>query len=248
MYDIKICHLYPDLLDSSGDRGNIIALTKRCQWRNIEARVHNISIGDPFIREEYDIVFIGGGQEFEQTIIQDDLKKGKAQEIVEAVEDDMVFLGICGGFQLLGKYYKNSSGEVIECLGAIDAWTHQSQSRLVGNLLFEVDFINNQNNMGYVIGFENHDGKTYLGEKAKPLGKVLKGYGNNGEDQYEGAVYKNTFCTYSHGSLLPKNPALADHLIMLALLKKYPEFQGLINIDDELENLARQSLISRLFS
>lgn len=233
-------------MNSSGDKGNIIALTKRCQWRKIETSVDNISIRDPFIYDNYDIVFIGGGQDYEQTIIQDDLMNGKGDEIVKAVRYGKVFLCIYGGFQLLGKYYKNVSGEDIECLGAIDIWTHQTDTRSVGNLIFEVDFLKTHGNNGYIVGFENHSGKTYLGKGVKPLGNVVKGHGNNGEDGFEGAIYKNTFCTYSHGSLLPRNPLLADHLIMLALLNKYPDFQGLSTLDNELENLALDSLIKRL--
>lgn len=245
MYELNICHFYPDLLNLYGDRGNIIALTKRCQWRDIEVKVESISIGDSFVYDKYDIIFIGGGQDYEQTIIQDDLMKGKRKDIVEAVESGKVFIGICGGFQLLGKYYKTSDGKEIECLGALNIWTHGNDTRLIGNLIYEVDFLKTKDNPGYVVGFENHSGKTYLGDGVKPLGKVIKGHGNNGEDGFEGAVYKNTFCSYSHGSLLPKNPALADHFITLALLNKYPDFQGLISLDDELENLALNSLIKR---
>jgi CobQ-like glutamine amidotransferase family enzyme len=130
-------------------------------------------------------------------------------------------------------------------LGAINIWTHGGDTRLIGDIVFEIDFLKNNGENYRVVGFENHAGKTYLGEGVKPLGKVIKGSGNNGEDGFEGAVYKNTFCTYSHGSLLPKNPVLADHLIMLALLNKYPDFQGLSPLDDELENLAHESLIKR---
>ncbi len=245
MYELNICHLYPDLLNLYGDRGNIISLSKRCQWRDIEVKVHDISINDTFRSDDYDIIFMGGGQDYEQVILQDDLMNGKRQSIIEAVEAGKVFLGICGGFQLLGKYYRTHTGNDIECIGALNLWTHGGETRLIGNLVYEVDFLKANNNTGYVVGFENHSGKTYLGEGVKPLGKVIKGFGNNGEDGFEGAVYKNTFCSYSHGSLLPKNPALADHLIMLALLNKYPDFQGLAPIDDTLENLAHDSLIKR---
>ncbi len=237
MYELKICHLYPDLMKSSGDRGSLIALYKRCQWRDIEVSVDNISIGNPFKYNDYDIFFIGGGQAFEQSIIKDDLNQGKKNEIIDAIEAGKVFLAICGGFQLLGKYYRNASGQDTECIGAIDIWTHEGDARLVGNLVFEVDFLNAQ--YSHLLGFENHAGKTYLGKGVKPLGKVVTGNGNNGEDGFEGATYKNTFCTNSHGSLLPKNPAFTDHLIMLALLNKYPDFQGLKPLNNELEDLAR---------
>jgi CobQ-like glutamine amidotransferase family enzyme len=245
MYELTICHLYPDLMNLYGDRGNIIALTKRCQWRDIDVKVVHVSLNDIFEHDKYDIVFMGGGQDYEQTIIQDDLISGKSNGIKEAVEAGKVFLGICGGLQLLGKYYRTHTGKEIECIGALNLWTHGGEKRLIGNLVYEVDFLKKNGENGYVIGFENHSGKTYLGEGVKPLGKVVKGFGNNSEDGFEGAVYKNTFCSYSHGSLLPKNPALADHLITLALLNKYPEFQGLAPLGDKMEKLARETLIKR---
>lgn len=248
MYELTICYLYPDLMNMYGDRGNVISLIKRCEWRGIEVKTLSVSLNDPFLYEEYDIIFLGGGQEFEQTIIQNDLMNGKRQSIKEAVEANKVFLGICGGLQLLGKYYKTAEGKEIECIGAIDLWTEAQETRFTGNLIFSCEFLKKENDPGYVIGFENHSGKTYLGEGVKPLGRVVKGFGNNGHDGFEGAVYRNTYCSYSHGSLLPKNPALADYLITLALLNKYPEFDGLIPLDDTLENMARESLIKRFLS
>ncbi|NLO93547.1 MAG: glutamine amidotransferase [Clostridiaceae bacterium] len=237
MYELKICHLYPDLMRSSGDRGSLIALYKRCQWRGIEVRVSNISINDPLNYNDYDIFFIGGGQAFEQSIIKEDLNEGKKHEIIEAIEAHKIFFAVCGGFQLLGKYYRNSSDQETECIGALDIWTHECDTRLVGNLVFEVDFLSEQDKS--LRGFENHSGKIYLGKGVKPLGQIVTGHGNNGQDGHEGARYKNTFCTNSHGSLLPTNPAFTDHLIMLSLLNKYPDFQGLTPLNNELENRAR---------
>jgi CobQ-like glutamine amidotransferase family enzyme len=248
MYELTLCHLYPDLMNLYGDRGNIIALSKRCQWRGIDLKVIPVSLKDPFEYENYDIVFMGGGQDYEQAIIQEDLMQGKRQWIIEAVEAGKVFLGICGGLQLLGKYYRTHTGSEIECIGALNLWTHGGETRLIGNLVYEVDFLKDEHQSGYVIGFENHSGKTYLGDGVKPLGKVIKGFGNNGEDGFEGAVYKNVYCSYSHGSLLPKNPALTDHLIKLALLNKYPDFQGLEPLENTMENIARQSLLKRFLA
>ncbi|NMA66760.1 MAG: glutamine amidotransferase, partial [Clostridiaceae bacterium] len=188
MYQLTICHLYPDLMNLYGDRGNIIALAKRCAWRDIDVETVSVSLNEEFDYKNYDIIFIGGGQEFEQTIIQDDLMRGKRQRIIDAVEEGKVILGICGGFQILGKYYKTNTGSEIECVGALDLWTCSSETRLTGNLVFECDFLKTQTKDGYVVGFENHAGKTYLGEGIKPLGKVIKGFGNNGEDGFEGAV------------------------------------------------------------
>ncbi len=248
MYELTLCHLYPDLMNLYGDRGNIIALSKRCQWRGIDVNIVPVSLGDSFDYENYDIIFMGGGQDYEQSIIQEDLMKGKRQRIIEAVEAGRVFLGICGGLQLLGKYYRTHTGSEIECIGALNLWTHGSDTRLIGNLVYEVEFLKDDRQSGYIIGFENHSGKTYLGEGVKPLGKVIKGFGNNSEDGFEGAVYRNTFCSYSHGSLLPKNPALTDHLLKLALLNKYPDFQGLDRLENETENIARKALLKRFLA
>ncbi len=248
MYELTLCHLYPDLMNLYGDRGNIIALSKRCQWRGIDVNIVPVSLGDSFDYENYDIIFMGGGQDYEQSIIQEDLMKGKRQRIIEAVEAGRVFLGICGGLQLLGKYYRTHTGSEIECIGALNLWTHGSDTRLIGNLVYEVEFLKDDRQSGYIIGFENHSGKTYLGEGVKPLGKVIKGFGNNSEDGFEGAVYRNTFCSYSHGSLLPKNPALTDHLLKLALLNKYPDFQGLDPLENETENIARKALLKRFLA
>jgi CobQ-like glutamine amidotransferase family enzyme len=235
MYTIDICHLYPDLLNSYGDRGNIIALKKRCEWRNIQVNVHNISIGDEFSPENYDIIFLGGGQDYEQEIIMEDALTNKGSEIKNAIKYDKVFLCICGGYQLLGKYYRTWDGREIEFLGALDIHTIGCKKRMVGNIIFKCEFLASEDKNGIVAGFENHSGKTYLGPEVKPLGKVIKGYGNNGEDGFEGAIYKNTYCSYSHGSLLPRNPILADHLISLALKQKYNDFVCLENLDDSME-------------
>ena len=246
MYEINICHLYPDLLNLYGDRGNIIALKKRAEWRGITVNISNVSLNDSFNAENNDIIFLGGGQDYEQEIIQEDVLKNKGLEIRNSIEADKIFLCICGGYQLLGKYYKTWDGKEIEFLGALNLWTIGSQKRMIGNVLFECDFLKSEDNDGCIVGFENHSGRTYLGPEVKPLGRVVKGYGNNGEDKYEGANYKNVFCSYSHGSLLPKNPALTDHLITLALKQKYKDFVSLQRLDDEFEELAHNSMIKRI--
>jgi len=229
-----------------GDRGNIIALAKRAQWRGITVNVHNITLGEAFVPENYDIIFLGGGQDYEQEIIQKDFLEQKGPEIKNAVNHDKVFLCICGGYQLMGNYYKTWDGRELEYLGALDLWTISSRDRMIGNIVFECDFLKEAQNDGKVVGFENHSGRTYLGPGVKPLGRVIKGYGNNGEDRSEGAVYKNVYCSYSHGSLLPKNPALADHLLTLALKSKYNCFVSLQKLDDNLENLAHDTMIAKL--
>ena len=246
MYNLNICHLYPDILNLYGDRGNIIALSKRAEWRGIAVKIDNVTLGDSFTPENFDIVFLGGGQDYEQEIIQDDLITNKGGGIKDAIENWKVFLCICGGYQILGKYYRTGEGKDIEFLGALDLWTIGGDKRMIGNIVIECDFLKNGQTDGMVVGFENHSGRTYLGSGVKPMGAVVKGYGNNGEDSGEGAVYKNVYCSYMHGSLLPKNPSLADYLIELALKRKYKDFESLKPLDDSLEELARKFAISRL--
>ncbi len=246
MYTLNICHLYPDLLNLYGDRGNIMALLRRAQWRGIEVNISNISLGDDFQPENYDIIFLGGGQDYEQEILQQDVLQKKGPEIINAIKNDKVFLCICGGYQLLGNYYKTWDGKEINYLGAIDLWTIGGKKRMIGNTAYEFDFLKTESCDGRIVGFENHSGRTYLGAGVKPLGKVIKGNGNNGEDQTEGAIYKNVFCTYSHGSLLPKNPAFTDHLLTIALKQKYSDFVSLMALDDEFELLAHNSMLKRI--
>ncbi len=246
MLDLNICHLYPDLLNTYGDRGNLLALQKRAQWHGINTTVQNVTIGDNFDASAFDIIFLGGGQDYEQEIIQKDVLEQKNTEIKNAIDNMKVFLCICGGYQLMGKYYKTWDGKEIEFLGALDLWTVGGKERMIGNIVFESDFIMDNGNPLKIVGFENHSGRTYLGENIRPLGKVLFGNGNNGTDGYEGAVYNNVYCSYSHGSLLPKNPMLTDHLLTLALKQKYNDFDSLGMLDDTFENAARNTVIQRI--
>ncbi|PYG89798.1 hypothetical protein LY28_00395 [Ruminiclostridium sufflavum DSM 19573] len=246
MLDLNICHLYPDLLNTYGDRGNMLALQRRAQWHGINVAIQNITIGDSFDASAFDIVFLGGGQDYEQEIIQKDVLEQKGSEIKNAINNMKVFLCICGGFQLMGKYYKTWDGKEIEFLDALDLWTVGGKERMIGNIVFESDIISDEGKPLKIAGFENHSGRTYLGSDIRPLGKVLYGNGNNGTDGYEGAVYNNVYCSYSHGSLLPKNPLLTDHLLTLALKQKYDTFSALNILDDTFENAARASVIQRI--
>ncbi len=248
MFELNICHLYPDLLNLYGDKGNVTALKMRAEWQGLNTTVMNVSIGDRFIPENYDIVFIGGGQDYEQEIIQDDFLNQKGAEIRNAIKNGKVFLAICGGYQMLGSYYRTGDGREIGFLGALDIWTIAGKERMIGNIAFKCDFLLSEDCDGVVIGFENHSGKTYMGTDIKPLGSVISGYGNNGEDHYEGAMFRNTFCTYSHGSLLPKNPHFADYLITLALKNKYKDFKSLKKLDDGLEQLAHDMVYKKIVS
>ena len=246
MYSLNVCHLYPDLLNMYGDRGNVIAIRKRCEWREIEINITSLSIGEKFNGECYDIVFIGGGQDNEQEILQSDLLNQKGAEIKNYVNSSKVLLAICGGYQLLGNYYITQQGNELKFLGALNLWTVAGEKRMIGNAVCECDFIKSENNDGYIVGFTNHSGKTFLGTEITPLGKIIKGFGNNDEDNYEGAIFKNTFCSYYHGSLLPKNPALVDYLISNALKNKYSDFTQLQALNDNTEFTAHNSVINKI--
>jgi CobQ-like glutamine amidotransferase family enzyme len=213
---LTLGHLYPDQLNLYGDRGNILTLKRRCELRSIELRVVGLGIGDALAPDEYDLLFIGGGQDKEQAPVAQDLYETKGIGLWAAIEDDMPVLAVCGGYQLLAHYYRPAEGPDMKGLGVFDAWTiHKGPRtpRCIGNVVLNW-------NGSTLVGFENHGGRTYLGT-ARPLGRVLKGHGNNSEDGTEGAVYRNAYGTYLHGSLLPKNPHFADYLIGLALQRKY---------------------------
>lgn len=234
---IRIAHLYPDMLNLYGDRGNIIVLKSRLNARGIDCVVDAVTMGKSFNADNYDMLFIGGGQDFEQDVLLDDLKKGKDVEISKAIHNGTPMLAICGGYQMLGKYYQTYDGNKLEYLGALDFYTKGKEERMIGNYAFKTkEGIE-------VAGFENHSGRTYLGSGLEPLGKIIKGYGNNGEDGTEGVRFKNTFGTYSHGPVLPKNPELADLLISKALENKNANIK-LSPLDDTLELKARQQVMN----
>lgn len=239
--ELNICHLYPDLLNVYGDIGNILVLKYRAEKREIKVNIHNVSINDEFKSEDYDIVFFGGGQDYEQSIVSQDLKNNKKEELTKYIEDGKVLIAICGGYQLLGKYYFAPNGEKIEGLNILDLYTEAGDTRFIGDTVI----YNEEFNETYV-GFENHSGRTYV-NNLKPLGKCVHGYGNNGSDGNEGCIYKNTFCTYFHGSLLAKNPELADRFIKTALELKYDnENINLSSLDDSFELKAKEVMINRL--
>lgn len=238
--ELKICHLYPDILNLYGDRGNIICMEKRLQWRGIDVTTTGVSVGEPLKAADFDLFFIGGGQDFEQEVLLPDLASGKTREIKAAIEDGKPFLAICGGYQMLGNYYKTWDGQQCDFTGALDLYTEGSKDRMIGNYSFTCDELGVT-----VVGFENHSGKTYLASSVKPMGKVLSGFGNNGQDGMEGARYKNVFATYSHGCLLPKNPVLADHILKTALERKYGQAE-LSSLADTLENNAHDYMVRRL--
>ena len=238
--ELNIYHLYPDVLNLYGDRGNVLCMQRRLEWRGMQANIVNVPIGTKLDAKNCNLIFIGGGQDFEQEVLLDDLKGEKTAELKAAIEDGVPVLAICGGYQMLGQYYKTWDGQQCDFTGALDLYTIGSKDRMIGNYMFTCDELNCE-----IVGFENHSGKTYLGAGVKPMGKVLAGFGNNGEDGTEGARYKNVFGTYSHGSLLPKNPKLADHILRVALERKYGEAE-LTPLDDSLETAAHDYMKRRL--
>jgi CobQ-like glutamine amidotransferase family enzyme len=231
MMELIIAYLYPDHLNIYGDRGNILTLFQRCRWRGLEVRIMPIGPGERIDPEIADLYFMGGGQDAQQIQVCEDLHKVKAEGLKEAAANGAVFLTICGGYQLLGHYYKPHDGDELRGLSLIDACTVAGNIRYIGNVTIE------RSDGAQVVGFENHSGRTYLGEGVTPLGKVVHGHGNNGEDGFEGAAVGNLYGTYLHGSLLPKNPALADELIFKALARRYGEI-SLAPLLDTLENQA----------
>lgn len=216
--ELKLCHIYPDLLNLYGDRGNVLCLQKRLLWRGIDVSVTELPMGQYQPFSVFDLFFIGGGQDFDQQVLMDDLKGEKTAEIRSAIEDGKTFLAVCGGYQLLGNRYCTWDGKQMDYIGAIDFETIGASSRMVGNFAF----LSTEGSGGIeIVGFENHSGRTHLGSGVQPLGTVTAGCGNNGIDGTEGVRYRNVFGTYCHGPVLPKNPAFCDYILQTALETKY---------------------------
>lgn len=240
--ELKICHMYPDVLNLYGDRGNIICMQKRLAWRGIDALITKLPIGERASLADFDLVFIGGGQDFEQEVLLDDLHRGKDREIKSAIEDGVTFLTICGGYQMMGNYYETYDRHRCDFIGAVDLYTLGLKNRMIGNYKYKCT---ESAGGSVVVGFENHSGKTYLGAGVEPLGHVLAGFGNNGEDGTEGVHYKNLFGTYSHGPLLPKNAELCDFILQTALERKYGAAE-LAPLDDAAETAAHDAMCAKL--
>jgi CobQ-like glutamine amidotransferase family enzyme len=236
--DFTVGWLYPDLMNIYGDRGNVLTLIKRASWRGLQARVLELGKGVTWGMEDVDVFFFGGGQDREQALVYDDLLESKAVPLAEALHRGAAVLAVCGGYQLLGHYYQTAEGERFEGLGLLDAYTVAGPKRCIGDVVVEADRELGLQ-PGTLVGFENHSGRTFLGEGLRPLGRVLKGHGNNGDDGTEGAAGGNLFGTYLHGSLLPKNPHLADLIIERALARR------LEPLDDALELAAHRRLLER---
>ena len=236
---IKIAHIYPELLNLYGDNGNIASLTKRCEWRNIDVEVQKYSLNDDIDFDNIDILFIGGGSDKEQKIVCESLRK-YCERIREYVENNGVLIAFCGGFEILGNYYKIKD-ETVQALGLIDMFTEYSDVRLIDDVIIQTDISDRP-----IVGFENHGGRVYINNNT-PFGKVIYGNGNNGTDGFEGVIYKNVIGTYLHGPLLPKNPHLCDYIIKKALQNKYGDVE-LQDLDDRIEFAANDYVVNRFRS
>jgi CobQ-like glutamine amidotransferase family enzyme len=229
---VRICHLYPRLLSVAGDRGNLFAIMQRCAWRGIRCSVTEADVGEVPDFAESDLILVHGGQDREMTAAARDLAE-KAGPLREAIEGDAVVLAVCAGYQLLGRYYAPAEGPRIQGIDVLDAVTEAGPTRFIGHVAVDCDL--GDGSLGQLTGFENHSGRTHLGSGAEPLGRVLAGGGNNGEDGTEGARYREVYATYLHGPVLPKNPWLADHLISRALAHRYSDCGPLAPLTDQAE-------------
>jgi lipid II isoglutaminyl synthase (glutamine-hydrolysing) len=238
MSELRLLALYPDQMNIYADRGNIIFLRRRCEWRGIGFSYAASGPGERFDPGAHDLIYIGGGQDRDQVLVAADMIETKRDALTRAVEDRAVVLAVCGGYQLLGRGYQLGEDR-IEGLGLADLETvREPGPRLIGNVAIEVDLGTGPR---VVAGFENHGGRTYLGDDARPLGRVISGHGNNDVDGYEGVRRLNMFGTYLHGPLLPKNAWLADRLVQLALARRAGTEPELAPLDDELETAAHAS-------
>ena len=236
---LRVAHLYPRSMNIYGDRGNIMCLRHRCLARGIAFELTELAMGDPLDASAFDLIFAGGAQDREQRVVVQDLMATKADALREAVEDGIVVLAVCGAYQLFGRYYRELTGAELPGVGIFDLHTEhpgEKARRLIGNIVLEWEGRT-------IVGFENHGGRTYLGPEARPLGSVKSGHGNNGADGTEGARHRNAFGTYVHGSLLPKNPVFADHLIATALQRRHTGVD-LAPIDDRAEIRAHAAALS----
>lgn len=230
--NLRIAHLYAHFLNIYGDRGNILSLCQRARWRGIEVTVEPVGLNQKIDPDYFDLYLIGGGQDKQQIVIADDLHKHR-QTLKAAVDSGAVILSICGGYQLLGHYYRPHEGPELKGISLLSAYTIAGNRRMIGNVVIE------QKDGSNLVGFENHSGKTFLESGVEALGKIVVGNGNNGEDGLEGAVQGTVFGTYLHGSLLPKNPQFADRLLSMSLMRRHGKIT-LSLLDDQLENNAHK--------
>ncbi len=235
--ELRVLALYPEQMNIYADRGNILFLQRRCEWRGIGFTLASAGPGEGFDPAEHDLIYIGGGQDRDQRLVAEDMLQSKRESLAAAVDDDAVVLAVCGGYQLLGHGYRLGD-ERIAGLGLVDLETvREPGPRLIGNVAIEVDLGTGKR---VLAGFENHGGRTHLGLEAVALGRVLEGHGNNGHDKREGVRRRNLIGTYLHGPLLPKNAWLADRLIQLALARRGGSEPELVELDDSFEAAAHE--------
>jgi hypothetical protein len=236
--ELRVLSLYPEQMNIYADRGNIVFLQRRCEWRGIDFRHSGAGPGEPVDPAAHDLFYIGGGQDRDQRMVARDMVASKRGALTEAVDDGAALLAVCGGYQLLGHSYQLEA-ETLPGLGLADLETiREPGPRLIGNVAIEVELGSGPR---LLAGFENHGGRTYLGDGARALGRVVEGRGNNGRDGREGVRRDNLIGTYLHGPLLPKNAWLADHLISLALERRYGTRPQLEPLDDAFEDAAHAS-------
>ena len=245
-YSLTLSWLYPELMSTYGDRGNIIVLEKIADENGIELVIKRVNqTTNPGVLKESDLVFMGGAQDLQQEIVNKDLLGKKGEILKQLIEANIPGLFICGAFQFLGKHYKDAYGTIIKGLGVFDMTTETptNRPRLTGTIVIQANKLSLSHN--YLVGFENHGGRTNLANKELSFGKVVVGNGNNGGDQTEGIHYRNSFGTYMHGPILPSNPELAIHLLKSALRVKYKK-EIAISFDTTLSDKAKMVVLSRL--
>ena len=230
---IVIGHLYPDYLNIYADRGNMAVLARRAGWRGIGFDYRAVGLGDRLRPGEHDLLYVGGGQDREQALIAPDLA-GRAAELEEAVAAGAAVLAVCGGYQLLGRFYRDRSGAELPGAGVFDLHTVAGERRMIGDVLIECELEPGERRT--IAGFENHAGRTILGPSAQPLGRVVAGFGNDGESGFEGCRRGRAVGTYLHGPLLPRNPWLADWLLVEALARRAGERPDLAPLPDDFES------------
>ncbi|MET0558288.1 MAG: glutamine amidotransferase [Solirubrobacterales bacterium] len=236
--ELRVLSLYPEQMNIYADRGNILFLQRRCEWRGIGFRHFGAGPGEPIDAAAHDLFYVGGGQDRDQRMVAADMVTSKREDLAAAVESGAALLAVCGGFQLLGHSYQLGE-EKLPGLGLVDLETvREPGPRLIGNIAIEADLGPGPQ---LLAGFENHGGRTYLGPGVQALGRVVEGHGNNGADGFEGVRRHNLIGTYMHGPLLPKNAWLADHLIALALERRYGSRPELEPLDDVFERAAHDS-------
>jgi lipid II isoglutaminyl synthase (glutamine-hydrolysing) len=239
---VVVGHLYPDYLNIYADRGNMAVLARRAAWRGIDLDYRTVGLGERLRAGEHDLLYVGGGQDREQALIAPDLA-GRAAELEEAVARRAVVLAVCGGYQLLGRFYRDRSGAELPGAGVFDLHTVAGERRMIGDVLLACELEPGERRT--LAGFENHAGRTILGREAQPLGQVVAGFGNDGESGFEGCRRDRALGTYLHGPLLPRNPWLADWLLAQALAHRYGEAPELDPLPDELEARAHEVAAGR---